>query len=106
MLGRVSTKTAALEQGARGVSVNACRPGPIAERMIFKLAEEVFTGSKKTFAETVPLGRHGTPEDVAGLVSYLLFDDSELCDRHRALCRRRLHNTLIAFSEEYRHCAS
>ncbi len=47
------TKTAALEQGPRGVRVN-----------------------KKTFAETVPLGRHGTPEDVAGLVSYLLSDDS------------------------------
>ena len=71
MLGRVLTKTAALEQGARGVRVNACCPGPIAGRMTFKLAEEVFTGSKKTFAETVRLGRHGTPEDVAGLVSYL-----------------------------------
>jgi NAD(P)-dependent dehydrogenase (short-subunit alcohol dehydrogenase family) len=31
--------------------------------------------AKKTFAGTVPLGRHGTPEDVAGLVSYLLSDD-------------------------------
>jgi NAD(P)-dependent dehydrogenase (short-subunit alcohol dehydrogenase family)/quinol monooxygenase YgiN len=70
------TKTAALEQGPRGVRVNACCPGPIAGRMTFKLAEEVFAGSKKTFAETVPLGRHGTPEDVAGLVSYLLSDDS------------------------------
>jgi NAD(P)-dependent dehydrogenase (short-subunit alcohol dehydrogenase family) len=44
--------------------------------MTFKLAEEVFAGGKKTFAEMVPLGRHGTPEDVAGLVSYLLSDDS------------------------------
>ena len=70
------TKTAALEQGPRGIRVNACCPGPIAGRMTFKLAEEVFAGSKKTFAETVPLGRHGTPEDVAGLVSYLLSDDS------------------------------
>jgi len=52
VLGRVLTKTAALEQGARGVSVNACCPGPIAGRMTFKLAEEVFAGSKKTFAET------------------------------------------------------
>jgi NAD(P)-dependent dehydrogenase (short-subunit alcohol dehydrogenase family) len=70
------TKTAALEQGARKVRVNACCPGPIAGTMTFKLAEEVFAGSNKTFAETVPLGRHGTPEDVAGLVSYLLSDDS------------------------------
>jgi 3alpha(or 20beta)-hydroxysteroid dehydrogenase len=47
------TKTAALEQGARGVRVNACCPGPIAGRMTFKLAEEVFARSKRTFAETV-----------------------------------------------------
>jgi NAD(P)-dependent dehydrogenase (short-subunit alcohol dehydrogenase family) len=70
------TKTAALEQGPRGIRVNAAAPGPIAGRMTFKLADEVFEGTKKTFAETVPLGRHGTPEDVAGLVSFLLSDDS------------------------------
>jgi NAD(P)-dependent dehydrogenase (short-subunit alcohol dehydrogenase family) len=44
--------------------------------MTFKLAEEVFAGNGKSFAETVPLGRHGTPGDVAGLVFYLLSDDS------------------------------
>jgi NAD(P)-dependent dehydrogenase (short-subunit alcohol dehydrogenase family) len=70
------TKTAALEQGPRGIRVNAAAPGPIAGRMTFKLADEVFAGSNKSFAETVPLGRHGTPEDVAGLVSFLLSDDS------------------------------
>jgi NAD(P)-dependent dehydrogenase (short-subunit alcohol dehydrogenase family) len=67
-------KTAALEQG--GIRVNACAPGPIAGRMTFKLADEVFAGTSKTFAETVPLGRHGTPEDVAGMVAFLLSDDS------------------------------
>lgn len=70
------TKTAALEQGARGIRVNAAAPGAIAGKMTFKLAEEVFAGSDKTFADGVPLGRHGTPEDVAGLVAFLLSDDS------------------------------
>src|ERR1700686_898206 len=70
------SKTAALEQGTRGIRVNACAPGPIAGRMTFKLADEVFAGTSKTFAETVPLGRHGTPEDVAGMVAFLLSDDS------------------------------
>lgn len=70
------TKTAALEQGSRGIRVNAAAPGAIAGRMTFKLADEVFAGTSKTFAETVPLGRHGTPEDVAGLVAFLLSDDS------------------------------
>ena len=36
----------------------------------------ITSGSDKTFAEMVPLGRHGTPEDVVGLVSFLLSDDS------------------------------
>lgn len=70
------TKTAALEQGARGIRVNAAAPGPIAGKMTFKLADELFAGSEKTFAETVPLGRHGTPEDVVGLVAFLLSDES------------------------------
>ena len=56
--------------------------GPIAERMTFKFAEEVFAGTKKTFAGTVPVGRHGTPEDVARLVSYLLSDDSATGTAH------------------------
>jgi NAD(P)-dependent dehydrogenase (short-subunit alcohol dehydrogenase family) len=70
------TKTAAIEQGLRGIRVNAAAPGPIAGRMTYKLADEVFAGSNRSFAQTVPLGRHGTPEDVAGLVSFLLSDDS------------------------------
>jgi NAD(P)-dependent dehydrogenase (short-subunit alcohol dehydrogenase family) len=70
------TKTAALEQGSRGIRVNAAAPGPVAGRMTFKLADEVFAGTSKTFAETVPLGRYGTPEDVAGMVAFLLSDDS------------------------------
>jgi NAD(P)-dependent dehydrogenase (short-subunit alcohol dehydrogenase family) len=56
------TKTAALEQSPRGIRVNAAAPGPIAGRMTFKLADEVFAGSKKTFAETVPLGATARPK--------------------------------------------
>jgi NAD(P)-dependent dehydrogenase (short-subunit alcohol dehydrogenase family) len=70
------TKAAALEQGPRRIRVSACCPGPIAGSMTFKLADEVFAGTGKTFAESVPLGRHGTPEEVAALVSFLLSDDS------------------------------
>jgi NAD(P)-dependent dehydrogenase (short-subunit alcohol dehydrogenase family) len=70
------TKTAAIEQGSRKVRVNACCPGAIESTMTFKLADEVFAGSDKTFADIVPLGRHGTPDDVAGLVCFLLSDDS------------------------------
>src|SRR5262245_37490399 len=70
------TKTAALEQGVRRIRVNACCPGPIAGRMTFTQADQVFAGSGKSFADSVPLRRHGTPDEVTGLVCFLLSDDS------------------------------
>jgi hypothetical protein len=89
------TKSAAIEQGVRGIRVNAAAPGPIAGGMTFKLADEVFAGSDKTFAETVLLGRHGTPEDLAGLL-LLAVRRLELRDRHDALGRCSLHDSLVA----------
>jgi NAD(P)-dependent dehydrogenase (short-subunit alcohol dehydrogenase family) len=80
------TKTAAIERGAHGIRVNAAAPGPIAGRMTFKLADEVFAGSDKTFAETVPLGRRGTPEDV-GPCLLLAVRRLQLRGRHDALGR-------------------
>src|SRR6202140_3051428 len=93
------TKTAALEQGARKVRVNACCPGPIAGRMTFKLADEAFAGSNKTFAETVPLGRHGTGR-CSGPRLLPVVGRLHVCDRHHTFGRRRLHDRLIAFSGE------
>jgi NAD(P)-dependent dehydrogenase (short-subunit alcohol dehydrogenase family) len=51
-------------------------------------------------AETVPLGRHGTPEDVAGMVAFLL-SDLRLCHRNDPLCRWRLHNRLAGNPAKY-----
>lgn len=70
------TRAAALEQGARKVRVNAIAPGPIAGRMTFTLEEEIFGANGPTFAASVPLGRHGTPEDVAAMAAFLLSDES------------------------------
>jgi NAD(P)-dependent dehydrogenase (short-subunit alcohol dehydrogenase family) len=78
------TKTAAIERGAHGIRVNAAAPGPIAGRMTFKLADEVFAGSDKTFAETFPLGRSGTPEGPCLLLSVRRL---QLRGRHDALGR-------------------
>jgi len=62
------TKTAALELASRGVTVNAVAPGYIATDMTAGLPEAVVA----KFLERVPLGRPGTPEDVAGAVSFLV----------------------------------
>lgn len=37
---------------------------------------QVFAGTDKSFANSVPLRRHSTPDEVAGIVCFLLSDDS------------------------------
>lgn len=44
--------------------------------MTFKLADQGFAGTDKSFADSLPLRRHGTPAEVASLVCFLLSDDS------------------------------
>lgn len=61
------TKSAALELGARGVRVVAIAPGFIATEMTEHLTDEV----KTAYLQQVPLGRPGTPEDVANVVAFL-----------------------------------
>lgn len=70
------SKSAALEVAPRGVRVNAVCPGPIAGRMIQALEEAAFGDSGTTFASFVPMGRHGTPDEVSRLIAFLLGPDS------------------------------
>jgi len=71
------TKSAALEVAGRGIRVNAVCPGPIAGRMIEALEGAIFGDSGTTFANFVPMGRHGRPGEVASLVAYLLSDEAQ-----------------------------
>jgi len=61
------TKTTALELASRGINCNAVAPGFIETAMTQQLAEEVREGWMKR----IPLGRAGTPEDVAAAVVFL-----------------------------------
>jgi 3-oxoacyl-[acyl-carrier protein] reductase len=64
------SKSLAREIASRGVTVNCVAPGFIETAMTAKLPEAV----RKTFLETIPLGRFGRPEDVAAAVRFLLSD--------------------------------
>jgi len=66
------TKTTAKEFASRGITCNAVAPGIIVSKMTDVLPEEV----KKKYLENIPLGRFGTPEDVAGVVAFLASDDA------------------------------
>ncbi|WCJ38688.1 3-oxoacyl-[acyl-carrier-protein] reductase FabG [Euphorbia peplus] len=61
------TKTVAKEYASRNINVNAIAPGFIASDMTAKLGEDI----EKKILETIPLGRYGRPEEVAGLVEFL-----------------------------------
>lgn len=61
------TKSVAREVASRGITANAVAPGYIVTEMTDALGDAM----KAKVAEQVPLGRLGTPEDVAGVVAFL-----------------------------------
>ncbi len=61
------TKTAAQELASRGINVNAVAPGFIETEMTRVLPEDV----KKDILAGIPLGRMGSPADVASAVLFL-----------------------------------
>jgi 3-oxoacyl-[acyl-carrier protein] reductase len=66
------TKTCARELARYNIRVNAVAPGFIDTAMTQKLPEE----ARKQIVTNVPLGRFGTPEDVAAAVSFLSGSES------------------------------
>jgi len=70
------TRTIALEYGRRGIRANAIAPGLVAgERTVEDLAEG---DPRDEWAERdcYPLGRYGTPEDIANVALFLASDES------------------------------
>lgn len=67
------TRGAAREFGEYGITTNVLAPGPIdTEIMGGKLTDE----RKSSMSSNIPLKRVGQPEEVAGVVSFLLSEDS------------------------------
>ncbi len=64
------TKSVAREMASRNITVNAVAPGYIDTELTSVLGEQV----RAAILEAIPLGRLGTPEDVAGLVCFLASD--------------------------------
>ena len=66
------TKVWARELGRKGINVNAVAPGFIATEMVASMPEKVVTMMK----EKTPLGRLGTPQDIANAYCFLASEEA------------------------------
>ncbi len=80
----VFTQAHALEVARQQIRVNCICPGNIATDMHWKALQDEavmndipFEEVKQKYRETIPLQRHGTPDDIASAVVYLVSADGE-----------------------------
>jgi NAD(P)-dependent dehydrogenase (short-subunit alcohol dehydrogenase family) len=68
------TRCAALEVASKGVRVNAVNPGVVVTNLHRRsgMAEPQYTTFLEHSKETHPMGRPGTPEEIADLIAFLL----------------------------------
>jgi acetoacetyl-CoA reductase len=67
------TKSLALENAVKGITVNAIAPGYIATEMVRAVPEDVLNAKILPF---IPVGRLGEPEEVARCVVFLAADEA------------------------------
>lgn len=60
-----------LDLAPRGITINNVQPGPIATQMLGEVTEVI-----EAVKSYVPLGRLGTPQEIAGLVAYIASEES------------------------------
>ncbi len=77
------TKALGLELAKTGVTVNAVCPGYVETPMAERVRQGYATAWETTEAEVlerfesrIPLGRYTTPDEVAGIVGYLVTDSA------------------------------
>ena len=78
--GRREAEGKALEVAASGVRVNAGAPGPTETGMLARFTRAA--ERKRALVSTVPLGRIGQPDDIAGAILFLASDAASFVTGH------------------------
>ncbi|MGE0385107.1 MAG: SDR family NAD(P)-dependent oxidoreductase [Gammaproteobacteria bacterium] len=68
------SRNMAVDHAPEGIRVNAVCPGGIATRMTRSHTRD--EGIMQEYAQLVPMGRVGTPEEIAGAIAFLASDDA------------------------------
>jgi 3-oxoacyl-[acyl-carrier protein] reductase len=73
------TRVWAKELGPKGVTVNAVAPGPVETDL---MRENLDDATRTVFEKRTPLGRIGTPDDIADVVAFLASPDARWVTGH------------------------
>jgi NAD(P)-dependent dehydrogenase (short-subunit alcohol dehydrogenase family) len=76
-------QTAAMELAPANIRVNAVAPGPIDNRMMQSLGDQLGGGNPVAFRDFVnsriPMARYGKNEEIAHLIAFLASDAASYC---------------------------
>ncbi|WP_327700985.1 SDR family oxidoreductase [Streptomyces decoyicus] len=75
------TRSWALELAPDGITSNAVSPGPTATEL-FRRARPVGSEGERRAIASIPMGRLGTPDDIAAAVAFLLSDEAGFITGH------------------------
>lgn len=72
------SRTVALEHARHGIRCNVVAPGTIETAMVLAVPEDI----RSSWTTSIPLGRFGQPEEVAGAITFLLSEDASYVNGH------------------------